>query len=82
MEVELPWAGDFISRHTLLRSVQTYKELSNFDELVARMDVLRIAGHSLLAIAGKLNEKLFRDVRQIQGDGQLQVRSIGVRIGC
>ena len=60
MEVELRWAGGFISRHTLLRSVQTYKQLSNFDELVARIDVLRIAGHSLPEIASKLNEEGFR----------------------
>ena len=60
MEVELRWAGGFISRHTLLRSVQTYKQLSNFDELVARIDVLRTAGNSLPEIASKLNEDGFR----------------------
>ena len=40
--------------------MQTYKQLSNFDELVARIDVLRIAGHSLPEIASKLNEEGFR----------------------
>jgi hypothetical protein len=60
MEVELRWAGGFISRHTLMRSVQTYKQLSYFDELVARIDVLRTAGHSLAEIASKLNEEGFR----------------------
>ena len=60
MEVELRWAGGFISRHTLLRSVQTYKQLSNFDELVTRIEALRTAGHSLPEIASKLNEEGFR----------------------
>jgi hypothetical protein len=59
-EVELRWAGGFASRHTLLRPVQTYEQLSNFDELVARIAVLRANGHSLRQIASTLNSEGFR----------------------
>ena len=40
VEVELRWAGGFLSRHTLSRPVQTYKQLSRYDELVAGTDAL------------------------------------------
>jgi DNA invertase Pin-like site-specific DNA recombinase len=32
VDVELRWAGGFVSRHTLKRPVQTYRQLSNYDE--------------------------------------------------
>ena len=60
MEVELRWVGGFVSRHTLLRPVRKYEQLSNFDELVARIDALRTAGHSLREIASTLNAEGFR----------------------
>ena len=58
--MELRWAGGFISRHTLHRPVQTYEQLSRFDELVARINALRAAGHSLKEIASTLNAEGFR----------------------
>ena len=39
VDVELRWAGGFVSRHSLTRPVQTYEQLSNYDELVARINV-------------------------------------------
>ena len=36
VDVELRWAGGFVSRHTLSRPVQTYEQLSNYDELIRR----------------------------------------------
>ena len=41
VDVELRWAGGFVSQHTLCRPVQTYKQLSNYEALVARIDGLR-----------------------------------------
>ena len=55
VDVELRWAGGFVSRHTLTRPVQTYEQLSNYRELVARVDVLRIQHKTLPEIAATLN---------------------------
>ncbi len=50
VDVELRWAGGFVSRHTLIRPVQTYKQLSNYDELVARVEALRAERKTLSEI--------------------------------
>lgn len=59
VEVELHWAGGFVSRHTLSRPVQTYEQLSNYDQLVARIDALRAQRKTLSAIAETLNAEGF-----------------------
>ena len=43
VDVELRWAGGFVSHHALSRPVQTYEQLSNYRELVARIEALRHA---------------------------------------
>ena len=60
VDVELRWAGGFVSRHALLRPVQTYRQLANYHELVARIDALRAAGKTLSEIAATLNAEGFR----------------------
>lgn len=59
VEVELRWAGGFVSRHSLSRPVQTYKQLSNYGELVARIDSLRAENKTLGEIAETLNAEGF-----------------------
>ena len=59
VDVELRWAGGFVSRHTLYRPVQTYEQLSNYDELVARIDALRAQRKTLSEIAETLNAEGF-----------------------
>jgi hypothetical protein len=59
VEVELRWAGGFVSRHTLCRPVQTYEQLSNYDELVARIDALRRQRKTLTEVAALLNAEGF-----------------------
>jgi DNA invertase Pin-like site-specific DNA recombinase len=55
VDVELRWAGGFVSRHPLSRPVQTYEQLSNYDELITRIDTLRGEHKTLADIAAKLN---------------------------
>jgi DNA invertase Pin-like site-specific DNA recombinase len=85
VELELRWAGGFISRHTLLRPVQTYKQLSNYEELVARIDTLRTAGRTLSEIASTLNEEGFhppkRSPRFTAGTLSSFLRERGQRTG-
>jgi DNA invertase Pin-like site-specific DNA recombinase len=59
MDVELRWAGGFISRHVLSRPVQTYDQLSNYDELVRRIEALRSERKTLSEIAETLHAEGF-----------------------
>lgn len=59
VEIELRWAGGFSSRHTLSRPVQTYEQLSRYDELVARIETLRAQRRTLSQIATALNGEGF-----------------------
>lgn len=60
VDVELRWAGGFVSRHTLSRPVQTYQQLSNYRELAARVEALRAQRKTLSHIAERLNAEGFR----------------------
>ena len=66
VEVELRWAGGFVSRHSLTRPVQTYKQLSNYDELVARVEALRAENKTLSEIAATLNAEGFHPPKRSQ----------------
>jgi hypothetical protein len=59
LDVELRWAGGFVSRHALVRPVQTYEQLSNYAELAARIEALRAQGQTLSRIAATLNDEGF-----------------------
>lgn len=59
VDVELRWSGGFGSRHTLIRPVQTYEQLSNFDELVDRITSLQVQRKTLSEIAETLNAEGF-----------------------
>lgn len=59
IDVELRWVGGFVSRHTLSRPVQTYEQLSTYNELVARIKVLHDERKTLSQIATALNAEGF-----------------------
>ena len=59
VDVELRWAGGFVSCHTLARPVQTYEQLSNYNELVARIAALRGERRTLSETAAMLNAEGF-----------------------
>ena len=65
-ECTLRIRAHFSDRHTLLRPVQTYEQLSNFDELVARINALRADGQLLREIAITLNAEGFRPPKRSQ----------------
>lgn len=66
VEVELCWAGGFVSRQTLFRPVRTYEQLSNYDALVARLTGLQADGQTLSEIASTLNAEGFRPPKRSQ----------------
>jgi DNA invertase Pin-like site-specific DNA recombinase len=59
MDVQLRWAGGFVSQYMLARPVQTYQQLSNYDELLARIEALRGQRKALSEIAATLNAEGF-----------------------
>lgn len=59
IDVELRWHGGFVSRHTLSRPVQAYQQLSNYEDLVARVEALRATDKTLSEIASILNAEGF-----------------------
>ena len=59
VDVELRWAGGFVSRHALSRPVQTYEQLSGYGDLVSRIDALRAERKTLSEIAAMLNAEGF-----------------------
>jgi hypothetical protein len=85
VDVELRWAGGFVSRHTLYRPVQTYEQLSNYDELVRRIDALHAERMTLSEIAATLNAEGFhppkRSPRFTKGILSCFQRERGVRTG-
>lgn len=59
VEVTLYWAGGAHSTHRLRRPVARYEQLSNYPELLARIDSLRETGHGFTQIAAQLNRAGF-----------------------
>lgn len=60
VDVAIHYNGGFGSHHRLRRPVQTYKQLSYYDELLCRIRELLDAGDSLGMIASKLNDEAYR----------------------
>jgi hypothetical protein len=85
VDVELRWAGGFVSRHALRRPVQTYEQLSNYDDLMARIKSRLAEGKTLAAIAAELNAEGFqppkRSPKFSAGILTRFLRERGIRIG-
>lgn len=85
VDVELRWIGGFNSCHTLSRPVQTYRQLSNYKELVARIESLRANQQTLPEIAMTLNAEGFhppkRSLRFTKGILSGLLRELRVQTG-
>jgi hypothetical protein len=64
VDATIHWAGGFESQHEIIRSVGTYAQLRDFDQLMERLKQLREAGHGASAIAEKLNAEGFYPPKQ------------------
>jgi DNA invertase Pin-like site-specific DNA recombinase len=86
LDVELRWAGGFVSRSTLSRPVQTYEQLSNYEELVTRIEALRAEGKTLSEIAATLNQEGFHPPKRTRQFTKAVLscllRRLGVRTGA
>jgi len=80
VETTLHWAGGFTSCHRLVRPVARYEQLSNYRELLQRIDSLHRQGCSCGQIAKHLNrEGFFPPKRTDHFTGQMIVRLMGDR---
>jgi DNA-binding transcriptional MerR regulator len=59
VDVIIQWAGGATSRHVLVRPVQRYQQLADYEGLLNRIDELRVAGQTLAQVAEQLNREGF-----------------------
>ena len=59
VDVTIHWAGGFRSDHELVRPVQRYRQMADFDGLMDRIDELRAAGRTLAQVAEQLDREGF-----------------------
>ncbi len=59
VNVTIHWAGGFRSDHELVRPVQRYRQMADFEGLLNRIDQLRAAGRTLTEVAEQLNREGF-----------------------
>jgi DNA invertase Pin-like site-specific DNA recombinase len=59
VDVTIHWAGGFRSDHELVRPVQRYRQMADFEGLLDRIDELRAAGRTLTEVAEQLNREGF-----------------------
>jgi hypothetical protein len=66
VDIEIRFAGGFVSRIIHRRPVQTYDQLSNYRELIERIKQLKDANETLANMAITLNEEGFRPPKRAQ----------------
>jgi hypothetical protein len=59
VDVTIHWHGGFTSQHEIVRPVQFYEQLRDFDKLMDRIVTLRHEGHTEAQIAEHLNREGF-----------------------
>ena len=59
VDVTIHWAGGFTSDHELVRPVQRYQQMADYERLLNRIDELREAGRTLAEVAEQLNREGF-----------------------
>ena len=59
VDVTIHWAGGFSSGHELVRPVQRYQQMADYERLLNRIDELREAGQTLAEVAEQLNREGF-----------------------
>jgi DNA invertase Pin-like site-specific DNA recombinase len=59
VDATIRWAGGHASRHELVRPVQRYQQMADYERLLNRIDELRKAGRTLAEVAEQLNREGF-----------------------
>ena len=73
VEVACDWAGGTQTRHALIRPVQRFEQLRNFDQLLATIRDLRRQGCSAAVVAERLNAAGWRPPKRASfNEGMIQ----------
>jgi hypothetical protein len=59
VDVTIRWAGGFLTGHQVVRPVQRYQQMADYETLLKRIDELRQAGRTLGEVAEQLNREGF-----------------------
>ena len=85
VDVDIHWKGGFGSHHAMRRPVQTYEQLSYYDELLSRISALLDEGKSLGVVAKCLNAEGYQPPKRSSqfSAGMLTrfLRDRGIRTG-
>lgn len=85
VDVDIHWKGGFGSHHAMRRPVQTYEQLSYYDELLSRIKTLLDEGKTLGSIAKLLNAEGYQPPKRSSqfsvGILSRFLRDLGIRIG-
>jgi hypothetical protein len=75
--IELQWVGGTVTRHEVTRRIHHWKNLSNYEEIVAVVDELASRGATSSDIATRLNTKGYRTCRgtEFTAENVRQLRS-------
>jgi DNA invertase Pin-like site-specific DNA recombinase len=66
VDVAIHWAGGFVSRQRLRRTVNRYEQLADYRRLLARVEELRRQGQSLQEVANCLNAEGFHPPKRAE----------------
>ena len=66
VDVTIHWQGGFTSQHEVVRPVQSYEQLRDFDKLMDRIAALRHEGHTAAQIADCLNREGFSPPKRLR----------------
>jgi DNA invertase Pin-like site-specific DNA recombinase/DNA-binding transcriptional MerR regulator len=80
-DVTLHWRGGCTSRHRVVRPVQAYTQLRDYEQLLGRIVELRRAGQTAARIAAALNQEGFSPPRRRGGFSKELVRQLLSRRG-
>jgi DNA invertase Pin-like site-specific DNA recombinase len=59
VDVTIRWAGGYSSSHELVRPVQRYQQMADYERILNRIDELRKVGRTLAEVAEQLNREGF-----------------------
>jgi hypothetical protein len=66
VRLAITWSGGCVCRHELVRTVQRYEQLTDYPQLVARIEQLRTLGQSMGQVAATLNAEGFHPPKRVE----------------
>jgi DNA invertase Pin-like site-specific DNA recombinase len=79
-QVEIAWRAGLSTKHTVDRAVSRYESLSDYRQMLARVEQLRRDGLTIAQVAKRLNEEGYRTPRSRKGYTSTSVRKLLSRL--